>query len=381
MNSNFYEQIPPIHDIAQITDPQHYHNVPEDWYIALTDVQGSTQAIQAGRYKDVNAVAVASIAALLNLADGHDLPFVFGGDGATVLFPPTLYDKATQALVATRQLATTHFNLTMRVGIVPVKLVLAAGYGIQVARLKMSDVFQQAIFTGGGLGYAEQLLKNDQRHWVAEIEGAEADFQGFECRWNEIPSPHEETISLMVTAIQDDLEQRNTTYRAVIEAINTLYGDSTTRHPLRANAMRLSLFPHQFSIEARIRQRSTSLRLLWQMAYKTFLARIAMRFSIGNWGLYKPLLVGATDHEKFDDTLRMTIAGTRHQRQQLRDYLETERQHKHLIYGMHTARHALMTCIVYDYFGRQMHFIDASGGGYALAAQEMKLQKSQLSEL
>lgn len=378
MNSNFYEPITPIHDIAQITDPQHYHDVPDDWYIALTDVEGSTQAIGAGRYKDVNAVAVASIAALLNAAGGDDIPFAFGGDGASVLFPPALYDAAQQALVATRQLAATHFDLKMRVGIVPVKTVYEAGYHMRVARLKMSEVFQQAIFTGGGLTYAETLLKADQRYWVPDIPNAEANFHGFECRWNEIPSPHEETISLMVTAIQANLDDRNATYRTVIDTINTLYGDSATRHPLRINNMRLLTFPWQLTIEARIRQRDTSFRLLWQMAYKTFLARMAMWFNIGRWGTYKPLMVGATDHEKFDDTLRMTISGTRRQRQQLSDYLEQERLAGRLIYGMHTSRHALMTCIVYDYFGRQMHFIDASGGGYALAARQMKQQRSEL---
>ncbi len=28
--------------------------MPDDWYVAITDVKGSTKAIEAGRYKDVN---------------------------------------------------------------------------------------------------------------------------------------------------------------------------------------------------------------------------------------------------------------------------------------------------------------------------------------
>jgi hypothetical protein len=31
-----------------------------------------------------------------------------------------------------------------------------------------------------------------------------------------------------------------------------------------------------------------------------------------------------------------------------------------------------MTCVVFDRFERQMHLIDSDGGGYALAAKQMK---------
>jgi hypothetical protein len=97
-----------------------------------------------------------------------------------------------------------------------------------------------------------------------------------------------------------------------------------------------------------------------------------MRFNINNWASYKPNFVGATDHEKFDDTLRMTIAGTAHQREKLSDFLESRRQSGELVYGIHTSESALVTCIVFDYFGRQVHLVDGAGGGYALAARQMK---------
>jgi hypothetical protein len=45
-----------------------------------------------------------------------------------------------------------------------------------------------------------------------------------------------------------------------------------------------------------------------------------------------------------------------------------------LVYGLHVSKHALMTCLVFDRFGKQVHFVDGSGGGYALAAKQMKEQ-------
>ena len=125
--TTFYAVIPPIERITDITDLDHYYDVPADWHIALTDVKGSTKAIEGGRYKDVNAVAAASITSLLNAAGREDIPFLFGGDGATVLIPEAVLPAARDALIGTQRLAKEQFNLELRVGIVPVSDVLREG--------------------------------------------------------------------------------------------------------------------------------------------------------------------------------------------------------------------------------------------------------------
>jgi len=117
----FFSDIPAIHHISQVTDQQHYYDVPQDWLIALTDVRGSTAAIAQGKYRDVNACAASCIAAMLNATEGKDIPYVFGGDGATMLVPPEYENAAQQALLATRDMARDGFGLHLRIGIVPVK--------------------------------------------------------------------------------------------------------------------------------------------------------------------------------------------------------------------------------------------------------------------
>ena len=62
------------------------------------------------------------------------------------------------------------------------------------------------------------------------------------------------------------------------------------------------------------------------------------------------------------------------QREALRDYLDVWRNTGDVVYGMHVSGYALMTCIVFDRFGRQVHFLDADEGGYAMASQELKAQ-------
>jgi hypothetical protein len=39
-----------------------------------------------------------------------------------------------------------------------------------------------------------------------------------------------------------------------------------------------------------------------------------------------------------------------------------------------------MTCVVFDYFGRQVHFVDGARGGYTLAAREMKMQLGNIEK-
>lgn len=380
--NTFYTMIPPIHSIREITNAIHYFDVPADWHVALTDVRGSTRAIEEGRYKDVNAVAAASITALLNHLPGIDIPYVFGGDGATILIPPSILKEAGESLLATRRMADEQFNLELRVGIIPVSDILRDGYRIRVARLKMSDNFQQAIFSGGGLAHAERLLKHPERGKAYEVPAStgfyQADFSGFECRWNEIRSTHDETVCLIIQAVQGGADTHNAIYLDALEHIEMIYGDSANRHPISIGNMKLALNPGKLQVEAKIRYQDNSLGRRLNLLKGSIKALIAMRFNIGQWGNYKEIFLGATDHEKFDDTLRMAISGTSDQRAVLRAYLEGARLRGDLVYGMHVSTHTLVTCIVFDYFGRQVHFVDGANGGYALAAKEMKAQLKEL---
>ena len=80
----FYADLPQQNDFLGVTDPRSFTPAPADWYVVLTDVRGSTKAVETGRYKEVNLIGAASIVALLNISRETDIPFIFGGDGATL---------------------------------------------------------------------------------------------------------------------------------------------------------------------------------------------------------------------------------------------------------------------------------------------------------
>ena len=118
--ATFYADLPSTPDFSEVADLAAYARVPSDWTVLLTDVIGSTKAIQSGRYKDVNMVGAACITAALNALPGMNLPYVFGGDGATILVPPDGVDAGREAMVGLAGLAEQQFGLGLRVGIVPV---------------------------------------------------------------------------------------------------------------------------------------------------------------------------------------------------------------------------------------------------------------------
>ena len=67
MAASFYDSLTPIRTAAGIFDEALYAPAPDDWYICISDVRGSTAAVAAGRHSDVNFAAAAMIAALTNL--------------------------------------------------------------------------------------------------------------------------------------------------------------------------------------------------------------------------------------------------------------------------------------------------------------------------
>ncbi|HEV2080310.1 MAG TPA: DUF3095 family protein, partial [Allosphingosinicella sp.] len=104
-------------------------------------------------------VGAAVIAAVLNAAPGLELPFLFGGDGGTVLVPSRLRDAAEGALRGLQRFSAATFKLPLRAAAVPVGRVRAEGLDVQVGKLRLSPGNDLAMFAGGGLLRADSIMK------------------------------------------------------------------------------------------------------------------------------------------------------------------------------------------------------------------------------
>ncbi|MBI4781093.1 MAG: DUF3095 domain-containing protein [Oscillatoriophycideae cyanobacterium NC_groundwater_1537_Pr4_S-0.65um_50_18] len=381
---SFYAALPTLSHFLDSTNPRNFAAVPDDWYVLITDIAGSTQAIAQGRYKIVNLVGASSIVAVLNAIDRQEVPFIFGGDGASILVPASVLAPARQAMLATRQCARDSFGLELRVGVVPVQVIRAAGYKLQVAKFRVSPHYSQASFTGGGLTYATQLVKaeTDPNPYRLDVNlsFSAADFSGLECRWQDIPSRQGNILNLIVSTHGSQGKSGDVIYAEVLEKIQEICGEESSYHPVRNTPLNLSFNPFKLSAEARLRSPSGKLwhrqRYLVKIFLENCLGYILMRLKLRiggmNWGVYKQDVVAATDFQKFDDLLRMVISSNAAQIAPLTDYLEQRFRSGELVYGTHISDRLLMTCLVFERDGHHTHFVDGADGGYALAAKAFK---------
>ncbi len=381
----FYANLKPFDHFRGVFSSAHYAKLPPAWSVVITDIEGSTKAIQQGKYRQVNAVGVASIVAVCNALKPLPIPFVFGGDGASLCIPNKYVEAVKKALVATKLMAREQFSLSLRVGIVPCVDIHQSQYQVLVAKCQISQGYYQAAFSGRGLLYAEQLVKNDRDNrycFNAENISPFADFSGFECRWKDVPSPHGETISLLVMAMEENCETNIALYQDVFDVIQMIYGQVKTCRPVQKYNVELTTNSKNLQDEVKIRvgsaKRLSKWLYSWLLPWKVQLGRYWMEneqrlFGV-DWGKYKDVLIDNTDFRKFDDHLRMVISGTTEQRHQLLEYLEKQYHKGFLVYGLHVSDRALMTCVISDYQVHHIHFVDGSDGGYAMAAKDLKKQ-------
>jgi len=387
--AGFFAQLEALDRFADVVADAAYAPAPADWSLVITDVKGSTKAIEAGRYKDVNALGVASIVAVRNSIPDVDVPFVFGGDGATMLCPTEALSRVVPALQGLQRTSTEAFSLEMRAGVVPIAELREAGHEVRVARFRASEHANFAMFAGSGLTEGERWVKDPERgrKYAIEPGEGEADFSGFECRWQPIENRHGAVVSVLVQA-RGDREQAGATYSRVLAAIEQIIGREDEACPVAVETLKLAVQSAAFDIEARLlsglpkglghRVKSLRAKALNQIG-RVLLSRGWKAFGFPG-GVYRSQVVANCDYRKFDDTLRMVLDLSDEQREKLEAMLAEEHAKGTIAYGTHVADSALMTCVVTQHEGDHVHFVDGADDGYALAAKQLKSQlKTPLS--
>ena len=385
--TNFYKNLVPRTSFSEVLQSRHHQAVPADWYVAITDVINSTQAIETGRYKDVNIAGGLAAMAISNVNEDMGFPFVFGGDGMTCLIPPSIKNDVNDVLYDTSLKVKTFFDLELRVGLVPVQKIYEAGHQLSISKLGVSKFYNQAIISGDGVQYAEDLLKK-----IAAAENPflirsknnvnlEADFTGFTCRWQDIPSHKGETISTIILLRDDDKQL----LPDVLNEMYRIFGKEEDFHPV-ISGLKLAGADYYLGKEATVfaQQRTGwNYRLkLWRIKMEYLITLLAMKLHLPikvNWyqlNKLKDYQIAASDFKKFDGSLKLVLNCQTAARKEWGAYLEDLRQKEKVYYGIHISDRAIMTCLLHSGSEQEVHFIDGADGGYALAAKMMKGQMS-----
>jgi len=219
----FYGSIPVFRGFGRLMDPAMYSPLPDDWTVGVADIVESTKAIANQRYKAVNMAGAAVIAAVTNALENREFPFVFGGDGASFAVAPSDLVRAREALAATAAWVREDLDLVMRVALVPVKDIRAQGLDIRVARFGPSANLSYAMFSGGGLGWADAAMKRGEFAVPAAAPGTQPDLSGLSCRFEEIPATRGLILSVLVVPTKGADPRA---FRKVIEDIIHLVEES-----------------------------------------------------------------------------------------------------------------------------------------------------------
>lgn len=373
---DFYKNLKQVNDFSKIMQDSNYCLIPNDWYVIVSDIKDSTKAIEKGMYKQVNFVAALTIIGILNIDKEEDFPYVFGGDGASLLIPPSLLEKSKKVLIEASKKAKEAFDLELRIGVINIKEIEKRGSFIEIAKLEITKDYTQAIIRGNGLELAEELLKKEYETFKIQDDLKNtytANFDGLECRWEDIKTLKDETISILIKSINQ--KDSNEIYTNCIKNIEKIAGNYEQRNPIKEiDQLNLSFNPMVLNAEASIfsKNKIGKIFTILRLAFENLLGLILMKYSIGQWGKYKQRIIRTTDTEKFDDMLRMVISIDTNQTKKLEEYLENLFLKRDIVYGIHKSDSALMTCLIFQRHGKHIHFVDSSKGGYALAAKELK---------
>ena len=375
---DFYAQIPVFDGFARLTDPALYRLLPDDWVLGLSDVVASTAAIQAGQYKSVNVAGAALIAAVSNALGQRDFPFTFGGDGASFALPPEDAETARAALAATAAWVRDDLALALRVALVPVAAIRAAGWDVRVARYAPSPHVSYAMFMGGGLAWAGQELKAGAYAVEPAPPGTRPDLSGLSCRWQEFPARHGLILSLIATPVVAESEAP---FQELVGDILRMTGrESEAQHPISDPKRAMGWPPPGLDVEARTSRgtRESVLRRKAVLGLQTLASWAIMRFDISIGGFrperYLRELVANADFRKYDDGLRMTLDCTPALADRLEARLLAAEQAGIARFGLHRQDSAIVTCYTPSALrSDHVHFVDGAAGGYAAAATRLKL--------
>jgi Protein of unknown function (DUF3095) len=371
-SETFYAGVPVFRRFRSLMDPAMYAGLPGDWMVGLADVVQSTKAIADKRYKAVNMAGAAVIASVTNALEKREFPFVFGGDGASFAVAPGDAELAREALAATAAWADGELGLSLRVALVPMADIRKQGLDVRVARYGPSPNLSYAMFSGGGLAWADAAVKRGEFAIAPAPPGTWPDLTGLSCRFEEFRALRGLILSLIILPAPG---ADAAAFRALIEDIVALVEQSPQAgRPVPDGGPNMRWPPQGVALETRAAPGRRALRRVTVLA-QTFLYFLIMRFGvrIGSFvpATYLRQVVENSDFRKYDDGLRMILDCT----PELADALErrlaatvgTAR------YGLHRQSAAMMTCFTPSPTrSDHVHFIDGAQGGYAAAAAALK---------
>jgi len=189
-------------------------------------------------------------------------------------------------------------------------------------------------------------------------------------------------LSVLMQATADNESAIADIYRSLIDALGEISEEAINQgKPISDNNMKFRWPPRGLGaeIDATVGGRN---RLFWTFRlhlyslFQWFLDRFDLTVGGYRGRQYRVELRSNTDYRRFDDTLRILLDCTLAQADEIDKMLALHAERGELLYGLHRADSALMTCLVFSIEkGEHIHFVDGNDGGFTSAAKTMKASR------
>ena len=365
---------------SQAFDLKHYEQLPDDWYIAIADVVSSTALAQKGRDKDVNFVAAAALAVLKHQLeqDGDPAALQFGGDGVIAAVPPDQKEAIMHRLAALAHWSQALFQISLRVGLVPIQALNDAKLPCFVSLQVLDDQNAFGLFLGDGIQAADDWVKQDPQWQIKPKEGDLPGLENLSCRWHPIPSAR----GIIASIIMDPTLPGNSgidQLQQVINRINQIVSIEQTAPLAQQKSLTPPAIPSWQSIKRELKIKSSNgkgKRILtaYTSSFLLWLAwRLGGKLASINAGRYLQSLAIKTDFRKQTGGPRMVLDLSQEEFDRILTILQDEEQKGTLLFGISTSDASTLTCLVEDFQAdNHVHFIDGQELGFWRASIMLK---------
>ncbi|WP_246124763.1 DUF3095 domain-containing protein [Algibacter pacificus] len=375
---NFYKNISKSNlSLSELLkDNSLFFKVPSEWFIVITDIENSTNAVSIGLHNEVNLSATGSIITVLNtlkkLNNNIKIPYFFGGDGATFIMPKTVLPPVLLALNNYSQHIKQTTQLNLRVGHLQVQNVYDNQVSLRISKVSYNKYLTMPVVLGNGLKYAEDIIKaRFKPSDIPNIVTTELNLDGMECRWDKIyPNKTDKKVVCILVDCDNESIQAQV-YSEIINAIDVIFGTLEQRNPISTKTLKLDLSIRKIKKEMYARLGKYQLKYLISNWFITFIGVIYFKFFKAG-KKQKQRIVKLTDTLMIDGVLNTVISGTYEQVDRLKITLDNLEKSNKIIYGIHVTHASIMSCYIEDRQEKHIHFVDGTEGGYTSAAMMFK---------
>ncbi|QAA80689.1 DUF3095 domain-containing protein [Aequorivita sp. H23M31] len=350
--------------------------VPKTWSIVIADIENSTQAVQKGAHNDVNLSATGSIVTVLNTLKNLDhkieVPYFFGGDGATFLIPNSTLGTVLKALQNYSRHIENTFQLMLRFGYLGVQDVYLKGITLKITKIRYNKLFTAPVVLGKGLKYAEREIKESFKNSSDEKNTVEVpNLEGMECRWDEIyPKTTDKKVICLLVDCKNEKDQPEV-YSIIMKEIDSIFGNLEIRNPISTLRLKLNTSLSNIQKEMNLKLGRSRPIYLLRNWFVTFFGRFYFKY-FRNGRLYKYRITQLSDTIMMDGFLNTVLSGTEKEVKQLKVLLDDLESKNKIVYGLHITHASIMSCYIEDRAEKHIHFVDGTEGGYTSAAIILK---------